>query len=61
MADRASAGICGAKTFKVCPARARQGGKLRFVYHRKLRVALPAFIAGFVTCAWMGLVKKPPW
>ena len=37
-----------------------RGGKLRFVYHRKLRVALPAFIAGFVTCAWMGLVKKPP-
>ena len=26
-----------------------RGGKLRFVYHRKLRVALPAFIAGF---AW---------
>jgi PTH2 family peptidyl-tRNA hydrolase len=37
-----------------------RGGKLRFVYHRKLRVALPAFIAGFVTCAWIGLVKKPP-
>ena len=36
-----------------------QGTKLRFVYNRKLRVGIPAFIAGFATCAWLNFAKRP--
>lgn len=36
-----------------------QGTKLRFVYNRKLRIGIPAFIAGFATCAWLNFAKRP--
>ena len=41
-------------------ARIRGIKSLRFAYNRKLRIGLPAFIAGFATCAWLELIKKPP-
>lgn len=37
-----------------------RGTKLRFVYKKSFKIGVPAFIAGFLTCAWLNIVNRPP-